>query len=218
MSAKEWFLNSLKILTNSELDQNLLKIAADALVGIDSRDQIPAKVIEEISKHVEIVFRSSIERFAKQQLDPNTSGWHLVDAALAKGFVEEDGENFMLRWYFKDIRNPSHHQFDTISRTTFLTYFLLSNYILRQFTLWSKRPLLIEMDVNTNKNVYKMGEPITVKAQIRRLDDTIIQRGDIKVQVRFANKFSQVQTMNYMITDNNWQGMISTSGGGAGTF
>ncbi len=219
MSAKLWLLNSLKIIPDFEVNQGLVKLTINVLTEADREDQIPDKVVEQISKYVEVAFRNSIEEFSKQKLDENITGWDLVVAAIEKGLFRKAGrEDFMLRWYFKDIRNPSHHTFYTSSKSTFLAYFLISNHILQQFKVWSKRPLLIWMDLKTEKDDYNTGEIITFTAIIPRPDGKLVQDGEVKAKVHYSNKFSQVQTMNYMPANQSWQTQISTSGGAPGIF
>lgn len=65
-------------------------------------------------------------------------GDDLVNKALNWGFIPKTKKQkpdplfFLMKWYFAEPRNTSHHQFDAFPETELITYLSITNYILNE--------------------------------------------------------------------------------------
>lgn len=187
--------------------------------------KIQSQVFEAISKCVEFKLRETVERFSGWSLTPGSrDASDVIDAAIKSGLLETDVSgnpdrlHFLLRWYFGE-RNPSHHEYPEYDLATFLNYFMIGNFMIREFeNRRNRNPLRIAMEVTINPPEVPLGTFYHIAAKITRPDGTFFESGAVKAIITYNGRMTFTEPLVYSVGSRQWTKDVATSVASTGDF
>ncbi len=169
--------------------------------------EIPAQVIEDVTKWVENELRTMTEGFLGHELvGKAASGVGLVTAMQDSGLMlnelaQPEPIQYLLRWYVAE-RNIAHHSFPSYSWPTFLSFFWVSNYVLRETSRRRAKPRAVYMDIQVHPATVLAGELVTIQASLTTpTTGAPFVGGQFEARLLFSNNQVRGVSLSYRAVD-----------------
>ncbi len=186
--------------------------------------EIPAQVVEDITKWVENELRTVTEEFLGHKLvGKAASGAGLVTAMQESGLmlnelVQPEPILFLLRWYVAE-RNLAHHGFPSYPWPTFLSFFWISNYVLCETSRRRSKPRAVHMDIQVDPATVVAGQLVTIQASLTTpTSGAPFSDGQFEARLVFSNNQVRGVSLSYESQEVVWRQDVSTSGAAPGTY
>jgi hypothetical protein len=193
------------------------------LSGTPEGTEIPARVVQEITKWVENQLRAMTEGFSGNRLEPKVaSGVALIGAMqscglLRRDFNEADPIHYLLRWYVSQ-RNVATHEYPTYRWPNFLTLFWISNYVLTETLRRRSNPRAVLMDLRIEPSLVNPGQLVRIAASFTTPQGVPFIDGKFDIRVRWANSQVRTVALSFNTDAAQWQADLATSAAVPGEF
>lgn len=190
LEALDTFYSFISGLPKEDLDEGLIAETTKALKTNSHQNKIESHVMEALSKYVEVRLRKIVEAFLGLSLATGSrTGSDIIGAAVKSGLIETDetgglnNVHFLLRWYFGE-RNPPHHDYPEYDVFTFLNYYLISNFLIREIEKRRiENPLKITMNLVIAPTEVQLGTFYQISATIPLPDGSYFMHGEVKARI-----------------------------------
>ncbi len=208
----------------AQVNQQFLSQAETLLQGIPDQPEVPANVVEDLTKWVETKLRSTVEEFLGHRMGEKArSGVGLVNAIQESGLLLDElarpePVSQLLRWYVSE-RDAAHHAYPSYPWATFLAFFWGSNLILNEVERRRAKPRAVYMSLRVNPAEVRIGGFVSLAAQFLTPDTgASFTEGHFQVQLLFSNSHIRSAALDFDIKDQVWRKDIPTSGAATGDF
>lgn len=209
------------LLSSVKWHSYLASIIQDYLNNIEHTSLTIDNLLSATTKLVEAYLRDSTRNFIGSEVPPHNSyGVNLLNYAKNKGFIPEPRRQgncifSLIYWYFKKLRNVTHHSFTDFPLPTILMIISSANFILNEID-----HLIREREFyGAKKIVFEYDPPsstLSVEVEdIKKDGETIVP---LNLEMYLVNPDKSVSRFPFTNQGNNWNVKVNTVGYAKGTY
>jgi len=205
-----------------EWDPELVQRTA-AILNLAGNDvMLLDNVMQTTTKLVEARLRFAVSRFIKGEIvAPQSYGLKLLEFARKVRFIQSRGNEpepiyYLLRWFFLERRNTFHHLFSEHKLAFVISNLVISDLLLKEIEYRATGPRPLHIPITTDKSKYSMGEPMEVRCEIKKVDGSLFEGGDVIATVQLPPGIQRECHLAYK-AQGVWSGVVQTVDAQPGT-